>query len=252
MNIKKASTPFQTLAATLALVAWTAAPSEAQGPQVRILVNGLYNAQSLSFTDAVTFTSFLEEASSTRSYDRGTGFVFEAGAIVGIVSGLGVMGSFELLDGATDAQFQEILPHPFFFAQPRSLEGQISDLSYTEQALHLDAVFTADLSPAIVVDVFGGPTFFFTNTQVISTVSSTSEYPFDEVQLASTETVELDDDPIGFNVGGSLTYRITETFGLAFQARYSQATVSLASGDGSAIEFDAGGFRAGGGIRLSF
>jgi hypothetical protein len=104
----------------------------------------------------------------------------------------------------------------------------------------------------MTIDVFGGPTLFFTSTQVLSTVSSSSEYPFDEVQLVSTDTVELDDNPIGFNVGGSLTYRFTPTFGAAFQARYSRASISLTPSGGNAIELDAGGFRVGGGIRIAF
>ena len=241
------------VASSLLLVAAVALASsaEAQNRRVRLLVNGLYNSTSQSFTDSVTFTSFLENATSTRSYDRGTGFAFEVGAIVGLASSFGVMGSFELFDGTIDGSFQESLPHPLFFDQPRSLAGELGDLSYTERALHIDAVFTREIS-SMTVDVFGGPTLFFTQTEVISTVSSSSDYPFDEVQLVSTNTVKLDDNPIGFNVGGSLTYRITPAIGVAFQARYSQASVSVTPPDGNAIELDAGGFRVGGGIRIAF
>jgi hypothetical protein len=45
---------------------------------------------------------------------------------------------------------------------------------------------------------------------------------------------------------------LTEAFGIAFQARYSHATVGIAREGGEPIELDAGGFRVGGGIRLSF
>lgn len=235
------------LAAAVALTS----SAEGQERRVRLLVNGLYNSTSQSFLDTLTFTSFLENATSIRSYDRGTGIAFEAGGIVGITSSLGVMGSFELFDGTVDASFQERLPHPLFFDQPRSLEGQLGGLSYTERAVHIDAVFTREIS-SMTVDVFGGPTLFFTRTEVLWTVSSSSDYPFDEVQLVSTDTVKLDDNPFGFNVGGSLTYRFTPAVGVAFQARYSHASVSITPPDGNAIGFDAGGFRVGGGIRIAF
>lgn len=235
------------LAAAFAL----ASSAEAQSGRVRILVNGLYQATSQTFSENRTFTSFLEEGTSSRSYDLGTGVAFEVGAIVSFTTSIGVMASYEIFDGTIDASFEESLPHPLFFNQNRSLEGELSELSYKEQAVHLDAVFTHDFS-SMTVDVFGGATLFFTETEVLSTIRSRSEYPFDEVSLVSTDTVTLDDNPIGFNVGGSLTYRFTTHLGAAFQARYSQASLSVTPPDGRAIDFDAGGFHVGGGIRIDF
>jgi hypothetical protein len=45
---------------------------------------------------------------------------------------------------------------------------------------------------------------------------------------------------------------LTEVIGIAFQARYSHATIGIAREGGDQIELDAGGFRVGGGIRLAF
>jgi hypothetical protein len=238
-------------AAASASAQQAAGPGGGRERRIRVLVNGLYNPSDIGFSDTSTFSSFLEEGQSTRSYEGGKGFVFEAGAIVGIRSGLGVMGSFELYQSDFDGQFEESLPHPLYFERPRTVSGDITGLEYKETAVHIDAVYTRNF-PRFTVDVFGGPTFFITNTDILDTVNTTSEYPFDEVTVSSTTSQTVDDNPIGFNAGGSLTWRLTEVIGVAFQARYSHATIGVAREGGDSIDLDAGGFRVGGGIRLSF
>jgi hypothetical protein len=229
----------------------TTAPGEKRERRIRVLVNGLYNPTDIGFSDTSTFPSFLEEGRSTRSYDGGKGVVFEVGAIVGIRKGLGAMGSIELYQSDFDGVFEESLPHPLYFEQPRTVAGDVASLEYSEQAVHLDAVYTREF-PKFTVDVFGGPSFFFTNTEILDTVTTASEYPFDEATVRSTTSRKLDDNPIGFNAGGALAWRLTEVIGVAFQARYSKATIGIAREGGNEIELDAGGFRVGGGIRLSF
>jgi hypothetical protein len=226
-------------------------PGEKRERRIRVLVNGLYNPTDIGFSDTSTFTSFLEEGRSTRSYDGGKGVVFEVGAIVGIRKGLGAMGSVELYQSDFDGSFEESYPHPLYFEQPRTVAGDITGLEYKEKAVHLDAVYTREF-PKFTVDVFGGPSFFFTNTEILDTVTTASEYPFDEATVRSTSSRTLDDNPIGFNAGGALTWRLTEVIGIAFQARYSHATIGIAREGGDEIGLDAGGFRVGGGIRLAF
>ncbi|MGH9336423.1 MAG: hypothetical protein ACRD21_22025, partial [Vicinamibacteria bacterium] len=185
------------------------------------------------------------------TYDGGKGVVFEGGVIVGITRALGVMGSVEIYQSSFDGSFQESLPHPLYFNELRTVRGDVGGLDYSEKAVHLDAVFTRAFS-SITVDVFAGPTLFFTNTDILNTVATTSSYPFDEATVTGTSNVRLDDNPIGFNGGGALTWRLTEVLGIAFQARYSRATIAIAREGAEEIELDAGGFRVGGGIRIAF
>ncbi len=117
--------------------------------------------------------------------------------------------------------------------------------------MHLDAVYSFEF-PKLTVDVFGGGSFFFTNTEILDAVAVSSDYPFDEATVASTSTVTLDESPIGFNAGAAVTWRLTEVVGVAFQARYSHAGIEIAREGGDTLELDAGGFRVGGGIRLAF
>jgi len=229
----------------------TPAPGEERERRLRILVNVLYNPTDIGFSDTSTFPSYLEEGRSTRTYDGGKGVVFEAGAIVDVWQGLGAMGSVELYQTDFDVVFEESLPHPLYFEQPRAVEGELTGFEYDEKAVHLDAVYTRDF-PKFTVDIFGGPSFFFTSTEILDTVTTDSEYPFDEAEVRSTTSRTIDDNPIGFNAGGAFTWRLTKLFGIAFQARYSRASIGIAREGGGEIELDAGGFRVGGGIRLSF
>lgn len=222
-----------------------------RNPRVRILVNGLYNATSLSFGESSTFESFLEQATTRRDYDGGKGFAFEGGVIVNLTSSIGVMASFESFEGDLDATFSEQLPHPLYFNQPRSVSGELTGLSYSERAIHVDFVFTRALD-VVTIDIFAGPTFFTAEAELISDVKVVSDYPFDEAVVSSTSRTKVDDNPIGFNAGGSLTFRLSRVFGVAVQARYSTASATISRPGGSDIDFDAGGFHVGGGIRIAF
>jgi hypothetical protein len=242
------------------LVALLAASASAQETQdvpeererrVRILANALYNPTSVDFSDTVTFPSYLEEGSTTTSYEGGKGVVFEVGAIVKIREPFGVMGSLEVYQSDFDSVYEQSLPHPLYFERPRTVGGDLPGLEYSETAVHLDAVFTREL-PRFTIDLFAGPSFFMTSIEVLDSVETTSEYPFDEAVVRSTTTRKLEDSPIGFNAGGSLTWKLNDVFGIAFQARYSRATIGISREGSEEIELDAGGFRVGGGVRVSF
>jgi hypothetical protein len=95
---------------------------------IRVLVNGLYSPTGIDFDETSTFPSFLEEGRSDRSYDGGKGIAFEAGAIVGIREGLGIMGTFEIYQTELEGVFEDVFPHPLYFEQPRTVTGEIQDL----------------------------------------------------------------------------------------------------------------------------
>ena len=151
-----------------------------------------------------------------------------------------------------NAFFEEIVPHPLLFNQSRSASSELAGLSYSENALHLGVVYSIE-QPAITVDLFGGPSIFFTETELVTNVSTSSSYPFDELALGSTRTSKFSESPFGFNVGAALTYRFTPVVGVSVQGRFSRASVSLeAQEDSDPLEFDTGGLRVSFGLRLSF
>ena len=231
--------------------AQSSSTAAATARKFRVLVNVNYTVTSRNFDESSTFTAFLEDGSTSRSYDGGTGLGFELGAIYSITPAFGILGSFEFLSAKHDASFDVIAPHPLFFNQPRTTSDEIAALEYSEQAVNIDAVYTLTFG-SFAVDVFGGVTFFFTETELIDEVTTSSAYPFDELDITTTTTVKLKENPIGFNVGGAFTYRLTPLVGVSFQAKYSKATMNLQREAGEPIDIDAGGFRIGGGIRLAF
>lgn len=216
----------------------------------RVLANVNYNPNERTFEETETFTEFLEQGSLRQSYRGGTGISFEIGGIYSITQSFGVLGSFELASAEHDLMFDVDEPHPLLFDRNRSVSGELSGLDYTEQAVHLDLVYTVD-SGSWTIDVFGGATFLFVEAELLDEATTTSAYPFDELELSGTSTVKLDDNPIGVNAGGALTYWLTSSIGAAFNARYTAATAELER-DGGLLELDAGGLRFGGGVRISF
>jgi len=220
-------------------------------PKFRVLAYVNYNVTSRTFEERTTSTSFLEESSTTRSYDGGTGLGIEVGAIYSITPAFGILGSFEVLSAEHDASLSTSVPHPLFFNQSRSASDEFAALEYKERALNVDAVYTLE-SGSFVVDVFGGMTLFITETELVDEITTNSVYPFDEIEITNSGTTKLKESPIGFNVGGAFTYRITPVVGVSFQAKFSRATIGLQRDGGGPIDIDAGGFRIGGGIRLAF
>ncbi len=230
----------------------TVTPSAKTARRFQVLVNGGLGSGGRSFGGVSTFTEFLEQGSSRRDYDGSGGFVFEFGGIYSITREIGIIGSFELFSGDNNAFFEEIVPHPLLFNQSRSASSELAGLSYSENALHLGVVYSIE-QPAITVDLFGGPSIFFTETELVTNVSTSSSYPFDELALGSTRTSKFSESPFGFNVGAALTYRFTPVVGVSVQGRFSRASVSLeAQEDSDPLEFDTGGLRVSFGLRLSF
>ena len=170
--------------------AQSSSTAAATARKFRVLVNVNYTVTSRNFDESSTFTAFLEDGSTSRSYDGGTGLGFELGGIYSITPAFGILGSFEFLSAEHDASFDVIAPHPLFFNQPRTTSDEIAALEYSEQAVNIDAVYTLT-SGAFTVDVFGGATFFFTETELIDDITTSSVYRFDDLDITTTTTVKL-------------------------------------------------------------
>ena len=230
----------------------TVTPSSRTARQFQLLVNGGFGSGSRSFGGLTTFTEFLEQGLSRRDYDGSGAFVFEFGGIYSITPEIGILGSFELFSGDHDAVFEEIVPHALLFNESRRAGSELAGLSYRENALHIDVVYSIE-RPSITVDLFGGPSIFFTETELLTSVTTSSSYPFDELALGSTTTSKFSESPFGFNVGAAFTYRFTPVVGASVQGRFSRASVSLeAQPESAPLEFETGGFRVSFGLRLSF
>ncbi len=214
--------------------------------------NGGTQATSTTFDDNIGFTEFQEDADVDAGYGVGAGAVFDAGGGVRLASGLGFgvgVSRFEKLDPvAIDAR----VPHPFFFDRPRSLTGSEPDLTRRETAVHLEVRWFEPMGDKAELAVFGGPTFFNLRQDLVTTIGYDHVYPYNEASFASASASPQSASAVGFNVGVDVGFFFSEVVGVGAIIRYSRASVELPGEGGSRVPVDAGGFHAGGGLRLKF
>jgi hypothetical protein len=193
---------------------------------------------------------FKEQALIDSRYQDPKNQGFAIGGQFLIKGPIGLSASVEIFSNDREAAFEAFLPHPFYFEQFRKIAGGRAGLSHDEKALHLDAVFSKSWAGRFIVDFFGGPSVFFTRTEVLSDVLYSEVYPYDAVVSLGAEYSAFEDHPLGYNIGASATYRIVGGLGVDFGLRFSRGRVRLHPPNGGVVEFDAGGLRAGAGIRL--
>lgn len=216
-----------------------------------ISLNGVTATETLQFTDTNQFELFKEQAQFQSVYRDPRSQGLELGAQVRIAGPFAVGGAVQIFRHDREAVYQASLPHPFFFDRFRELSGSESGLTHEETVVHLDAVLTQTWGP-VTVDAFGGPSWFRTRTEVLVDVVYDEVFPYDDVLFQGVEGRVLENQPIGFNVGASATFRIASIFGLDFGVRYSEARAKLFVEDDRRIELDVGGLRFGAGLRLLF
>ena len=225
--------------------------SEKEASRFRILFTINQVLETRTFSETTTFPLFLEEGTSKRTYETSQGKAFNIGALYAITPGFGIMGGFELFATNQVGSLKIAAPHPLFFQSSRIAETTVPSLNHQEKILYLDAVISI-VRPKIVFDLFGGPSLFYIETELLGSGNFNSEYPFDKINIVNTPKQKLKDNPIGFNIGIALTYRITEVVGLVFQARLNKAKANVERNGGDTLDFDVGGFRVGGGIQIQF
>jgi len=218
---------------------------------LRVLLNGAYNGSTLAFSSSRQTVLYLEDATLASDYAGKSGPALELGGIYGLTRHLGIGASVEIFQGENRVRYNDTLPHPVFFERPRRLKGDLGGLTYRELALHLDLVYTVVLD-SVTVDAYGGPTFFRTDSDLLSDVAFTETFPYNSVTFRSAEVEELKGDALGYNVGAGVSYWLSRRFGLGFNVRFHRGRVKLAPADEVGIEFNAGGLRAGGGLRFLF
>jgi opacity protein-like surface antigen len=240
-----------TLAAAVLAAVGFALPAAGDDDRVRVFVNGAFTPGSLDYSQVRTFTQFAEEGriESTYSADKGIGgelgFQWTFHGHLGLVASVG----FQSRDAS--AAFSAAFPHPLYLDHDRTASGTRDSLSYKETAGHLDLGYTTR-SGGWQISLFAGPSLVNAKSDFVTDVPYTQSYPFDEVTVSGVTLGKSSDTAFGFNLGGSLDYRLSPKFGLGVQARYTHATAQVAPAGGPTIDIDAGGFQVAVGFRLFF
>ena len=116
-----------------------------------------------------------------------------------------------------------------------------------ETAVHLEVRWFAPVAETIQLAVFGGPTFFAVEQDLVTAVGYDHTYPFDEASFASASTMTRSASAIGFHAGADVGYFFSDVVGVGVLLRYSAATVNLPAENDRVVPVDAGGFQVGGG-----
>ena len=225
--------------------------------------NGATQATATRFNENVGFVEFHEDADFNAAYDVGTGTVFDGGGGVRLANGLGVGVAVSRFDKVLDpASIDARIPHPFFFDRARSLgpsavgvvdaDGAASDLTRLETAVHVEVRWFESVGDTVELAVFGGPTFFNLEQDLVAAVAYDHVYPYNDANLTSASKMPRSASAIGFHAGADIGFFFSEVVGLGALIRYSGGSVELPGENEGTVPVEAGGFHVGGGLRLRF
>jgi hypothetical protein len=220
-------------------------------PKFSIGVGGGMQVSSGDFTQQIAFPLFGESARVTG--DVKVGHVPHASLGVGVRLrnrlGVGLAVTSARHAGRQAAQFS--LPDPFLFGQPHTATTETgSKRSILE--VQLRAMLLLSHRPPWQITVFGGPTFTQLRQELATDrVRYDFQYPFTTLTLSPVSSGTSKGDRLGGHAGVSIARRWTRRVWLEGDVVGSVSTVELDAGD-QPVRVQAGGVRAGGGLRFVF
>jgi hypothetical protein len=243
--------------AAVALIATTLASAGIADAQpspgrVRVGVNGGLQGTEQTLVQNFSIQKNLEPATIATEIAVTRSPLLEGGVRVRLVRGLNVGVAASSWARSTEGSLEAQIPHPFFFNQPRALDGTVTMLDHKETAVHVEAAYMMPLGRSIELVIFGGPSRFSVEQDLVTDVVYAESYPFDTASFESAATASTSATAIGFNVGGDLTWRFAQHFGLGGLLRFSRASTTLSAGPDNEVATDLGGLHIGGGLRVMF
>lgn len=233
------------------------APAKSAAPaatRVRLVLDAVVLPASLDYSSVSTPLAYAEPSTIRASYEAGTGFGPGAALQVSLYRGLGLLAGYSHVTRDGSGTVEVSRPHPLYLNRPRTATAELSGYGYTESAIDLDLAF-ARSAGSLDWALFAGVTLFSVEADLLGAPTFDEQYPYDELEVASTPAHAVDESATGFNVGGRLDYRFgsSRRFGLGITARYGSASVGLVAGaDASETSLDLGGLSVGGGVRIYF
>lgn len=205
--------------------------------------------------DTKTFTIYDEQGSVTTQTNWTSGGFFDAGLGFRLFRNFSAGVAFHQEQNTTNAAITGSIPNPFFFNRPRTVAHTENGLERMERAVHIVLGWTIPVGDKLDVMVFGGPTFFRLNQDVISDIDAAEKgAPFTEVVIESTVT-ERSRSVTGYNLGADASYMLWENdsvrLGVGGFFRFTGATTTVAM-IANDVETKVGGTQFGFGGRIRF
>ena len=252
MTTLQNSTRHCSVLVAMVIAGLTPLQAQTQADRGWIHVNGAYQVTKFTFTDTITFTQNVEDGTTVTPYTAGN------------TPGVDVMGGIRLWQylgvgaGITQATQTGVsttstthVPHPFYFNRHRTVTGP-TPTDRTDTHINLYGMAVVPAGRRVRVTLFGGPTFFQVQQELVTAVTTTGVYPFNEATFQSYTKQQHDVSTVGFNIGGDVSVFFSEHIGVGGMARYSIGTLAYTTAAGDTFTTDAGGFHVGGGLRVKF
>ncbi len=148
------------------------------------------------------------------------------------------------------------IPHPLYF-NASAVDGTVTSqpLTRAEGAWHLHAMFVAAQTPRIRVRVFGGPSYFRAEQEVVTGISYDHVFqvfgPGNAVDIRSYTSEKSVGTAWGVHGGGDVSVFFNRVFGVGAALRVSRGDVEIED-YGPDHDIKTGGVQFGGGLRLKF
>lgn len=213
--------------------------------RVRGAFNALVQADAAGLSQSFTLVKNREPATVTAELASSTVPFFDGGILVRLAGNLGAGVAFSSLARTDEAQITARLPHPFFFNQPRAIDGT-SSVEHHEFATHLSGVYVV-VWRRLDLALLAGLSLFQVHKDLVADVVATESYPYDTATFARSEIVRENASKAGLHGGADLTWKLGLHWGVGGLLRYAKVSVPFA---GQTV--DAGGLQAGGGLRVRF
>ena len=221
--------------------------------RIYVSVNGAFQTGGDNFGETVTFRENAEDGRFTTDYEVKSGPALNVSVGAGLWRNIGVGVGVTRFSKNTPTALSASVPHPFFFNRPRDVEGEVAGITREELAVHVQARATFVPTRRVQAVVFGGPSFFSVKQGIVNDFEITEAYPYDTATLSRGISTTVDESKVGFNVGADVGYFFTRQVGVGGSVQWAATTIEAPASAGTGtFEIKAGGFQAGGGLRLRF
>lgn len=234
------------------VLASTLAVSARAGDRITVSFGGGLAVGASNWTSRATWDAWAERARVESRHEASSGAVFQGALGVRFSKSLGIVLAGGRASRDAKASLAAQVPHPLFLETPRAVSGEVSGLSYTDLAFHLDLEWRIVKGP-IEIAAFAGPTMARAETDAVQSLTVTEAYPFDEAPYESAATTGVRSDwGWGLNVGASAAWLAVSHLDLGVEARYVRAGVELTPAGGEKFSLNAGGVQLAARVRLRF
>lgn len=227
----------------------TARPRTPKAPPFLYLgVTG--QASPLDFTRRDSVTTLLESETRTTEYtpSRRPGFEFAIGQEVR--RNLIVSATLAATFGPGTAAVSADIPHPIFYATPRTLSGETT-ARRTETALHIEVAKVLHRSRSYTLTFGVGPSVFFVKQALLDQLEYDETYPYDTVTFTGASMTDVSASAFGAHLQVDFAKPFRRSLSWQVSGRYSYGEAKLKRSE-TTTRTKAGQAQVSAGLRASF